>query len=211
MCHNKGMKISGLSIKEIRRFKQQKKIPACLSEDLPFSSVSFEKNEEIIHQISPRTNLLFLCEGTIRISSIRADGSYYPVAVLNGAEVLGDLEFFLSDVHEYTVEAITGVRIVVLPLHGIRKKLLKDPALLSFLATSLAMKMQSSSMDLSEPADLKEKLLYYLKEKWNGTLKGTGRCADAMHCSRRQLQRVLAELVQDGTLRKTGKGVYELI
>lgn len=204
------MKISGLSKNEIRELKQQKCIPDIFADTLPFDLASFEKMEEIIHQISPRDHLLFLISGTIRISSIRADGSYFPVALLKGEEVLGDLEFFLDDVHEYTVEAITPAQFAVLPLQGIRKKLQNNPEVLTFLARSLALKMQSSSMDLSEPADLREKLLYYLQEKWDGTLKGTGQCADALHCSRRQLQRVLADLVREGLVKKTGKGGYEL-
>lgn len=211
MCHNTDMKIQKLSAKEKKQLKKEKIIPDCLSEDLSFTLALFDKKEEIIHQISPQNNILILFSGSIRISSIREDGSYFPVAVLNDSEVLGDLEFFLSDVHEYTVEAITPVKFIVLPLHGYRKKLQKNPEFLTFLAISLAKKMQSSSMDLSEPADLREKLLYYMKEKWNGTLKGTGRCADAMHCSRRQLQRVLAQLVDEGILKKSGKGVYELL
>lgn len=204
------MKISHLSRHDLKQLKQKKQLPSELSDQFSFQLAQFDKKEEIIHQINPRDHLLFLISGTIRISSIRADGSYYPVALLKGNEILGDLEFFLSDVHEYTVEAMSQVTFVILSLHGIRKKLQNDPKILTILATSLALKMENSSMDLSEPADLKEKLLYYLKEKWNGTLKGTGQCADAMHCSRRQLQRVLAEMVNEGIVKKTGKGVYEL-
>lgn len=205
------MKTSELSERKVKQLKDRNCIPDSVEKDLPFYQAEFDKKEEIIHQISPSRNLLFLFDGSVRISSIHADGSYYPVAVLTGSEVLGDLEFFLPGVHEYTVEALTPVKFAVLPLHGIRKKLQKDPDILTFLARSLALKMESSSMDHSEPADLREKLLYYLNEKWDGKLKGTGRCADALHCSRRQLQRVLSELVRDGILIKTGKGAYELL
>ncbi len=58
---------------------------------------------------------------------------------------------------------------------------------------------------------LRERLYACMVYKCEGRrLKGVEKAAFHLHCSPRQLQRILNDLVRDGVARKTGKGAYEL-
>ena len=61
------------------------------------------------------------------------------------------------------------------------------------------------------PAYLTERVLSYMKYKCSdGTLKGIGQAAFHLHCSTRQLQRILNQSETAGLVKKIGKGTYQL-
>ena len=61
------------------------------------------------------------------------------------------------------------------------------------------------------PASLTERVLSYTKYKCSdGTLKGIGQAAFHLHCSTRQLQRILNQSETAGLVKKIGKGTYQL-
>ena len=61
------------------------------------------------------------------------------------------------------------------------------------------------------PASLTERVLSYMKYKCSdGTLKGIGQAAFHLHCSTRQLQRILNQSETAGLVKKIGKGTYQL-
>ena len=58
---------------------------------------------------------------------------------------------------------------------------------------------------------LKERFFYHLKyECPNQMTAGMDRTAAKLSCSRRQLQRVVKELLEQGVLEKRGRGAYQL-
>ena len=62
------------------------------------------------------------------------------------------------------------------------------------------------------PASLTERVMSYMKYKCeDGTLKGIERAAFHLHCSARQLQRILNEREAAGAVKRLGKGTYRLI
>ena len=61
------------------------------------------------------------------------------------------------------------------------------------------------------PTSLKERILAYMNYKCpDKILKGVEKAAFQLHCSPRQLQRVLNELTDSGATEKIGKGAYRL-
>ena len=61
------------------------------------------------------------------------------------------------------------------------------------------------------PGSLSQRVLFYMRHKCpSGMLKGLEREAFHLHCSARQLQRILNQLEQQGKVVKTGKGAYRL-
>ncbi len=61
------------------------------------------------------------------------------------------------------------------------------------------------------PASLTERVLSYMKYKCDDeTLKGIEEAAFHLHCSARQLQRILNQGEAAGVVKKLGKGTYRL-
>ena len=57
-----------------------------------------------------------------------------------------------------------------------------------------------------------DRVLYYMRYKCEGgELKGLERGAFRLHCSARQLQRILNQFEQEGKVVKVGIGAYQLI
>ena len=61
-----------------------------------------------------------------------------------------------------------------------------------------------------EPEDLRDRTVYYLEHADHQTLKGVASAASYLHCSGRQLLRILKILQEEGTVIKTGRGTYRL-
>ncbi len=67
-----------------------------------------------------------------------------------------------------------------------------------------------TAMDAA-PASLTERVMSYMKYKCaDGTLKGIEKAAFHLHCSARQLQRILNQSESAGLVKKLGKGTYKL-
>ena len=67
------------------------------------------------------------------------------------------------------------------------------------------------SSSQSNFSTLEESFLSYLSERCpDQTFSGAEKMAMQLHCSRRQLQRVLKKLLEEGQLVKLSKGSYRL-
>jgi CRP-like cAMP-binding protein len=177
----------------------------------PFFLAFFEKGEEINRRLSPSENLLFMVKGTAMIYGVREDGSYTAITDVDAPSVFGDMEFSHPRSHTYQIRLETDAVFAVLPLKDTKEDLCKDPQLLGYLLDSLALKMDMITSTMKEPADLKGRILWLMAYHWNGKLQGTGKAAALLNCSRRQLQRLLVELCQEGAIEKTGRGRYSLL
>ena len=61
------------------------------------------------------------------------------------------------------------------------------------------------------PATLTERVISYMKYKCDGgILKGIEQASFHLHCSARQLQRILNQIENAGLVKKLGKGTYKL-
>ncbi len=178
--------------------------------DLPFSLVRFDKGEEIIHQADPRHHVILLLYGAMEIMSIHVNGSLHKVSNIRPGSILGDMEFALGGIQQYTVTADEECLCLVIASDECRQKLEQDPLFLMAMLKSVAAKLHASSLAQSEPEDLREHMYWLLKHSWNGTLHGVGKASEQLHCSRRQLQRILKEECDAGRMQKLAKGTYRL-
>ena len=92
-----------------------------------------------------------------------------------------------------------------------RDVLLKDSEFLFILAKSLTNIIDKITMQNASLPSLQERAYSYMLYKCEDQrLKGVEKAAIHLHCSPRQLQRILNSFVKNGTARKIGKGTYEL-
>ena len=92
-----------------------------------------------------------------------------------------------------------------------RDVLLKDSEFLFILAKSLTNIIDKITMQNAPLPSLQERAYSYMLYKCEDQrLKGVEKAAFHLHCSPRQLQRILNSFVKNGTARKIGKGTYEL-
>ena len=114
-----------------------------------------------------------------------------------------------DDTHQ--IEARTTALCIVLPLGTAKEFLLDDNRFLRYLLTSVTEKLMLYSSSQSNFFTLEEAFLSYLSKRCpDQTFSGVKKMAMQLHCSRRQLQRVLKKLLEEERLTKLSKGSYRL-
>ncbi|MDO5424558.1 MAG: cyclic nucleotide-binding domain-containing protein [Eubacteriales bacterium] len=181
------------------------------TEGLPFRLCQYEKGEILNYSRDSASFLLFMVEGSVQIYSLREDGRRYPLCLVEEFTLLGDMEFCGETTLPFLVEVVKKVVCVELPLYEYRKTLLEDNAFLRFLLGSVSHKLALFSQTEAGFAGIEEKLLSYLEYECPAEgFQGVEKVAVKLRCSRRQLQRVLKDLTEKGTIVKVGKGRYRL-
>lgn len=196
----------------LQTYMERCRIPSLFSSPLPkFELVSYDTGE-ILSYLRDSTSLLqFLVEGSVQIYALRADGSRYLLCQTGEFSVLGDLEF-CGENPLFFVETASPVLCLELSLQSCREQLLSDSTFLLFLLRSVAHKLALVSRAEASCTTLEEKLLHYLKyETENHSFQGVELLSQHLHCSRRQLQRLLKKLTDEHVLEKTKKGGYRLV
>lgn len=89
--------------------------------------------------------------------------------------------------------------------------MLSDNAFLRLICGSLTKKMEAITEIDAAPCSLSQMVVSYMRYKCeNNELKGIERETFHLHCSARQLQRILNRLESENAVYKTGKGSYRL-
>lgn len=192
-------------------YLQKHEIPSLFdTPDLAFSLYQFKKGERL-DTLNPEEYLSFLVDGSIEISANRVDGTSYPIGYLDGFTCIGDMEFCGKRDDTHQIEARTTALCIVLPLASTKELLLNDNRFLRYLLNSVTEKLMLYSSSQSNFSTLEESFLSYLSERCpDQTFSGVEKMAMQLHCSRRQLQRVLKKLLEEGQLVKLSKGSYRL-
>lgn len=179
------------------------------TQNLDFRLLHFQKGEYLASpEIEPEF-LLFLIRGSVQIYNLLEDSTLVPVGIQRPGAILGDIEFVTNQPTLFFVQAKTDVLCVGLsmPLH--RDALHRDVRFLNTLLNSLGRKFQSISLMDVNNRTLRERLLFYLNnQSADGCIHSVNDMVLQLRCSRRQMQRVLAELCSEGILVKDGKGQY---
>lgn len=150
-------------------------------------------------------------EGALSIYYIRDDGSTYSLAASQADDALGESELFRVENLGVYAEVTEKLTCIAFSIDENREALLHNAAFLRVVAESLAGKMAAITMKDAAQPSLPERVCAFMRYKCkNGAFKGVEAAAFHLHCSPRQLQRVLNELERGGTVRKIGKGSYEL-
>ncbi|MCI8713289.1 MAG: hypothetical protein HFH23_13660 [Ruminococcus sp.] len=196
----------------LNSYLERYEIPSLFdTKELSFRLYQYEAGEILDSRDGVAKNLRFIVKGGAHIYSVREDGSYYPVGVTKGFTLLGDMEFCGETELPLIVEVIRAMTCVELPLCEYRDALMDDNLFLRYLLCAVAHKLAMFVQSEAPFPDIEAKLVYYMEHDCpKGEFKGVGKVAEHLRCSRRQLQRLLKSLTEQGKVEKTGKGSYRL-
>ena len=171
----------------------------------------FEKGELLTHPLNPLDQFLIVIEGHIIIYSLTHEGNVRYIDRGCSGMLLGDMEFSGAIGGMLYTEAVAQVLCLSVPFQENRQALEKDPVFLRFVLSQLAGKLSLSSQIDTMEKTLSEKLLLYLRKiEPTHAIHSVNEAIQILHCSRRQLQRVLKKLCDEGVLIKSGRGCYLL-
>lgn len=171
----------------------------------------FEKGELLCQPLNPLEQFLLIIEGHITIYSITSDGDMRYITRSGSGTLLGDMEFNCADCQILYAEAMTPVLCLSIPFHENRSILENDPEFLRFVMRHLTKKLSQSSQLDAIVQTLENKILLYLKIiEPSHEIRSVNETMQVLHCSRRQLQRVLKKLCDEKKLIKTERGHYHL-
>ena len=179
--------------------------------DLPFRLYEYESGEMLVSPFKEFRELLFVVKGRVDIYGIKDNGNIIPINARKGRMILGDMEFCRKSRAQYHAEAKDQVVCLALPLESCRSELERDVRFLHTLLDSVSEKMELSSLLESSADTIEERVLFYMRNMCpDGELRGVDETTLKLRCSRRQLQRVLRKLCEEGKVKKIGKGCYRL-
>ena len=181
------------------------------TEGLDFFVIQYQRGELLSVPGCPIPNFQFLVRGSVVLYYLDEGGNRRDAALLDEQGVLGDMEFSLGNLPVFYIEAVTPVTALALPMEKNRGKLEEDCAFLRYLLRQASRVKVLMARNMVVLPRLEERLLFYLENDClHQTMTGMDDTAAKLHCSRRQLQRVVKKLTEQGKLEKLYKGCYRL-
>lgn len=178
---------------------------------VPVFLVSYERGESVVSPYQENRYFQIVSEGSFSIYAIRNDGTRYGLSCGAKDYILGDMEIFVSNENSIFATAESELTAIAIDAQKYREVLLSNNAFLRLLLENMARKLEAITSSDVSPITLKERVLNYMEYKCDGgVLKGVERASSFLHCSSRQLQRILNEMETEGTVEKIGKGSYRL-
>ncbi len=171
--------------------------------------LQYEKGELLTQPLTPLCQFLIVERGSVQIYGMDESSRKYGIALSKKGTLLGDVEFCKDKISPFFTEATETVLCLAIPFHQNRFQLENDAIFLQFVMAQLANKLtMMAKMELTVQT-LEEKVLLYLQDAWpNHEIASVNEALSSLHCSRRQLQRVLKKLCEKGELEKCGRGHY---
>lgn len=177
-----------------------------------FQLLRYQKGELLTAPFWPLGHFLFIIRGGIKIYGLREDGSSFFISRGVHGALLGDMEFVRKECPSFYTEALEEVLCIALPIEENREILQRDSRFLRYLLSCMSEKVFLFSMIGRSAQPVEDKLLTFLRElQPDHMLHGIDASLLQLHCSRRQLQRVVKKLCEQGKLKKAGKGKYRLM
>ena len=205
----------------MERIYDKEKIEFCIAKskyhavlhslDIDFCLTEYEKGELVSSPFQKELLFQIVEQGSINIYFIRDDGTRYSLS--NGTEdyFLGDMDIFYPKNSNIYAEAAERLTCISFSIEKNRETLLANNKFLELICSSLSAKIGTMTAIDASPASLAERVMSYMKYKCSdGTLKGIEQAAFHLHCSSRQLQRILNQSERAGLVKKLGKGTYRL-
>lgn len=172
----------------------------------------YEKGELVTSPLLEEPWFQVVAQGSLNIYFIRDDGDRYSLSCGRADYILGDMDLFHPSIASIYTEAAEPLLCLGLSIQQNRTVLLADPLFLQMVCQSLSEKMAAITALNAAPGSLSHRVLSYMRYKCpDGILRGIEREAFRLHCSPRQLQRILNDLVCQGHIIKIGKGTYCLV
>ena len=191
------------AVHEIENRVLNKKIRISTIHDFLWDNISPFQNEFLFQIVE---------QGSINIYFIRDDGTRYSLSNGTTDYFLGDMDIFYPKSNNIYAEAAERLTCISFSIEKHREILLSNNKFLELICNSLSAKIGTMTTIDAAPTSLTERVMSYMKYKCNDeTLKGIERAAFHLHCSARQLQRILNQIEVAGLVKKLGKGTYKLI
>lgn len=173
--------------------------------------VEFEKGEILNDPLQLLSRFYIIVMGSVSIYHLTEDGSIRYISKAASGTLLGDMEFSGAGNQSLYIEAAETVLCLDLPFRENLEVLENDPVFLRFVLGQLAGKLSLSAVMTASAQTLEEKVLFFLRKvQGDHAISSVNHALQALHCSRRQLQRVLKKLCDEGLVVKTGRGNYRL-
>lgn len=206
----------------MERIYDKKRITACIAKskyhtvldslDIDFYLIKYEKGEFVSSPFQNEYLFQIVEQGSINIYFIRDDGTRYSLSNGTADYFIGDMDIFYPKSSNIYAEAAENLTCISFSIEKYREVLLSSNKFLQLMCNSLSAKIGAmTTMDVA-PASLRERVISYMKYKCDDeTLKGIEQAAFHLHCSARQLQRILNQSEAAGLVEKLGKGTYKLL
>lgn len=205
----------------MKKIYDKEKIAACLSHsryyevlaslNVDFYLIKYEKGELVCSPFQRELLFQIVEQGSIDIYFIRDDGTRYSLSKGAADYFLGDMDIFYPKSNNIYAEAAESLTCISFSIEQNKEILLSNAKFLELICVSLASKIGTMTTMDAAPASLTERVLSYMKYKCSSeTLKGVEQAAFHLHCSARQLQRILNQCETAGLVEKLGKGTYRL-
>lgn len=206
----------------MKRIYDKKKIAACIAKskyhavldslNIDFYLTKYEKGELVSSPFQDDFLFQVVEQGSINIYFIRDDGSRYSLSNGTTDYFLGDMDIFYPKSNNIYAEAAESLTCISFSIEKHREMLLSNNKFLLLICNSLSAKIGAMTTIDAAPASLTERVMSYMKYKCGDeTLKGIEQAAFHLHCSARQLQRILNQIENAGLVKKLGKGTYKLM
>lgn len=206
----------------MERIYDKKKIASCIKKsnyhavldslDIDFYLIKYKKGEFVSSPFQNESLFQIVEEGSINIYFIRDDGTRYSLSNGTTDYFLGDMDIFYPKNNNIYAEAAENLTCISFPIEKYRDLLLSNHNFLELICYSLSAKIGTMTTIDAAPSSLTERVLSYMKYKCKDkTLKGIAKAAFHLHCSARQLQRILNQSESAGLVKKLGKGTYKLM
>ena len=205
----------------MERIYDKKKISSCIAKskyhavlsslDIDSYLIKYEKGEFVSSPFEKECLFQIVEQGSLNIYFIRDDGSRYSLSNGTTDYFLGDMDIFYPKNNNIYAEAAESLSCISFSIEKHREALLSNNKFLELICRSLSSKIAVMTTIDAAPASLAERVISYMKYKCdNQTLKGIEQAAFHLHCSARQLQRILNQCETAGFVKKLGKGTYVL-
>lgn len=173
--------------------------------------VEFEKGEILNDPLQLLSCFYIIVRGSVSIYHLTEDGSIRYISKAASGTLLGDMEFSGAGNQSLYIEAAEIVLCLAIPFRENLDILENDPVFLRFVLGQLAGKLSLSAVMTASAQTLEEKVLFFLRKvQTDHAISSVNHALQALHCSRRQLQRVLKRLCDEGLVVKVGRGCYRL-
>lgn len=179
--------------------------------DIPLFLAAYEAGEFISAPWKQQALFQIVCQGEISIYYVRDDGSRYSLAQGREAYCLGETALFEEDDTTVFARAVTDVECLAFLIADNEEKLLANNHFLRLVCQNVVGKLSTAMMWDAVSSSLSERVWNYMQFKCeNGILKGLEKTAFQLHCSERQLQRIMNGFESNGAVKKIGKGAYQI-
>lgn len=206
----------------MKRIYDKKKILNCIIKskyssvlrtlDIDFYLIKYEKGELVCSPFQNELLFQIVEQGSIDIYFIRDDGTRYSLSNGTADYFLGDMDIFYPKSDNVYAEATENLTCISFSIEKHREILLSNNKFLELICKSLSHKIGTMAAMDASPSSLTERVMSYMKYTCEDkTLKGIEQAAFHLHCSARQLQRILNQSEAVGAVKKLGKGTYRLM